>query len=67
MLDLANADPQERPVGLAHDFGGFTATLLVHDRHTHVGVPDPDGSWDLPVKNLYDVLHGGPGLSWCPR
>lgn len=65
MLELANADEQERPVGLVTDFGDFTATVVARDSHTHVGIPGDDGSWEQFVSNLYDVLHGGPGLSWA--
>ena len=65
MLELANTDPKETTVGICADFGDFTATVTAHGRHTHVGVPAPEGSWELFVDNLYKALHGGPGLSWA--
>lgn len=63
MLELANSD---KPVTIEADFYNFTATIHVGGKHTHVGIPGKeDGSWEQFVDNLYDVLHGGPGLSWA--
>jgi len=60
MVELANDD---RPVTFEQDFGGNTVTLYVGQNHTHCGVPD--GAFELLVQNLYNSLHGGPGLSWA--
>ena len=60
MLEHANSG---REVRLESDFGGNTVTICVGNSHTHCGVPD--GGFDLLVDNLYNSLHGGPGLSWA--
>lgn len=61
MVELAN---RGTPVTLEEDFGDWTLTIYVGSSHTHVGIPGDDGSFDLLVNNLYNSLHGGPGLSW---
>ena len=61
MLDLANKD---KSVKIESDFGKFTATVYVGSAHTHIGVPDPDFTFDGYVEQLYNALHGGPGLSF---
>jgi hypothetical protein len=60
MLEEAN---DGKPVTLKEDFGGNTLTVCVGQEHTHVGVPD--GDWPLLVDQLYDSLHGGPGMAWA--
>lgn len=56
-------------VEFEEDFGGNTLTIYIKSpdgsncRHTHMGVPN--GSFDILVDNLYNTLHGGPGLSWA--
>ena len=53
------------------DLGLYSLTVIVEEDdkkgHTHVGIPDPDGDFDLLVGGLYNTLHGGPGLSWFPQ
>jgi len=52
-------------VSFEEDWGNNTLTVNVDGSHTHVGIPGKeDGSFDQLVDNLYNVLHGGPGLSW---
>jgi hypothetical protein len=51
-------------VRFEEDWGRWTATVCVGAAHTHVGIPEPDGTFDLFVDNLYNSLTGGPGLSW---
>jgi len=47
------------------DWGDNTLTINIDKSHTHVGIPGKDdGSLDQLVDNLYNVLYGGPGLSW---
>lgn len=60
IVELCN---EGKPVGFEEDFGGNTLTIFVEKMHTHVGVPD--GDFDLLVDNLYNSMHGGPGLSWA--
>jgi hypothetical protein len=55
------------PIELEPDFGGNTMTISVGGSHTHVGIPPPDDDFDLMVDNLYNAVHGGPGLSWHPE
>ncbi len=64
MLEFANSG---QPVTLEDDFGDYSATIIVGGGHTHVGIPGEDGTWELLVDNLYNSLHGGPGLSWHPQ
>ncbi len=59
MVEQAN---EGKTVALEYDFGGNTVTINVGKAHTHCGVPD--GDWETLVENLYNSLHGGPGLSW---
>lgn len=63
MLERAN---KGEAVTLERDFGGNTLTIYLGEptavSHTHCGVPD--GEWEVLVDNLYNSLHGGPGLSW---
>jgi hypothetical protein len=63
MLEFANSG---KPVTLDEDWGGNSATIIVDGGHTHVGIPGEDGTWEIFVDNLYNSLHGGPGLSWHP-
>jgi len=51
-------------VSFEEDWGKWSATVVVGSSHTHVGIPEPDGNFDLFVDNLYNSLTGGPGLSW---
>jgi hypothetical protein len=45
------------------DMGGNSLTIVIPKRgHTHVGYTD--APFDLLVDNLFNSLHGGPGLSW---
>ena len=61
MLETVN---EEKPIRLEADcWGGNTLTIFVGEAHTHCGVPD--GEWEVLVDNLYNSLHGGPGLSWA--
>lgn len=60
-LQLAN---EGKAVKIEDDFGKFTATVCVGHAHTHVGIPGSDGSFTQYVENLFNVLHGGPGLSF---
>ncbi len=64
MLELAN---EGKPVTLEEDWGGFTGTICVANGHTHVGGIDTEdypATWEQFVDELYNSLHGGPGLSW---
>lgn len=45
------------------DWGNFTSTILIGNRHTHIGIPG--GTWDDYVDSLYDCLIKGNGLSWA--
>ena len=60
ILELAN---DGKPVTISADWGGFALTIAVAGSHTHVG-DDTCGTWEQLIGQLYDVLHGGPGLSW---
>ncbi|HWQ54841.1 MAG TPA: hypothetical protein VN442_14235 [Bryobacteraceae bacterium] len=60
MLELAN---DGKPVTLREDWGGNSATIAAGDSHTHVGFTDIP--WEQFVDQLYNSLHGGPGLSWA--
>ena len=61
ILDLAN---EEKPVSFESDWGGNSITVNVEGQgHTHCGLPD--SSFDVLVEQLYNSLHGGPGLSWA--
>jgi hypothetical protein len=62
MIELANESGQ---VLFEEDFGGNSITIVVGNSHTHVGYPD--APFELLVNNIYDSLHGGPGLSWEPN
>lgn len=62
VVEIVNKDGV---VAFEDDFGGNTLTVIAGQGHTHVGVPD--GSFELLVENLYNTLHGGPGLSWVPE
>jgi len=46
------------------DWGEYTLTVYTPDgSHTHMGVPG-ESSLDQLIEDLYNSLHGGPGLSW---
>lgn len=62
MLDLANSGKSPT---LESDWGDFSATIYVGSSHTHIGLPGKDGNWESFIDQLYNVLHGGPGLSWA--
>lgn len=51
-------------VAFETDMYNWTATIMKGELHTHVGIPGKDGSFDLLVNNLYDLLINGQGLSW---
>jgi len=59
-------DKSGKSVTLEYDFGNYTATIYDDKAHTHVGVPgEPtEDNWNIFVENLFNSLHGGPGLSW---
>lgn len=59
LLEAAN---QGKEVRLREDMGGMTLEIHLGKSHTHCGVPD--GDWESLVDQLYNSLHGGPGLSW---
>jgi len=59
IVECANKDDR---IAFERDCGGNTLTILFAQGHTHVGVPG--GDFDLLVENLYNTLHGEPGLSW---
>lgn len=61
LVELAN---EGKPIGFEQDFGGWTATITKGKMHTHVGIPGKDGSFEILVNNLYDLLIKGEGLSW---
>ena len=60
IVELANSG---KIVSFEEDWGGNSLTVNVDGGHTHVGLPD--NSFDLLADNLYNSLHGGPGLSWA--
>ncbi len=64
IVELCN---DNRTIGFEDDMGGDSLTIIVrHENsigHTHVGCPGE--SFDMLVENLYNALHGGPGLSWA--
>lgn len=64
MLEMINKSGKR--VTLEYDFGDHTATIYDDRAHTHVGVPGnpTEDTWNIFVENLYNSLHGGPGLSW---
>lgn len=47
------------------DFGDYTLTIKIKDKHTHIGIPGKDGNFDLLVDNLYGLLENKTGLSWA--
>jgi hypothetical protein len=62
-----------KAVSFEGDMGDNTLTIILTSqqkaettgsKHTHVGCPGEDGTFELLVDNLYNSLHGGPGLSW---
>lgn len=59
IIELANSG---KSVSFEEDWGGNSLTVNVDGGHNHVGLPDCP--FDLFVDNLYNSLHGGPGLSW---
>lgn len=61
IVELANTG---KPVQFDDDWGGWSLTVSVGGAHTHVGISGQDGSFELLVENLCNVLYGGPGLSW---
>ena len=65
MIELAN---EGTGVAIDADMGDWTATVWKISQegreHTHIGSPGFDGSFEDTIENLYNVLHGGPGLSW---
>lgn len=61
---IAELADSGQPVRFEEDWGKWSLTICVGPAHTHVGLPEPDGNFDLLVDNLYNSLHGGPGLSW---
>lgn len=70
IVELANAG---KTVSFDEDWGGNSLTIHVGDGHTHVGgvgsLDDAgnhvDSEFDQLVDELYNSLHGGPGLSWA--
>jgi hypothetical protein len=62
LVELAN---EGKPIGFEKDFGNWTMTVTKGKMHTHVGIPGKDGSFDILVNNLYDLLIKGEGLSWA--
>lgn len=61
IVELTN---EGKPIGFEKDFGTWTMTVTKGKMHTHVGIPGKDGSFDILVDNLYDLLIKGAGLSW---
>lgn len=59
IVELANSG---KPVRFDEDEYGNSLTVTVGTAHTHVGYRGAD--FELLVNNLYNSLHGGPGLSW---
>jgi hypothetical protein len=62
LVELAN---EGKSIGFEKDFGNWTMTVTKDKMHTHVGIPGKDGSFDILVNNLYDLLIKGKGLSWA--
>ena len=67
VLEIVNEDNVEKTVMFSSDWGGNSMTITIDGAHTHVELPEPDGTWELLVENLYNTLHGGPGLSWAKQ
>ena len=69
MLEIANnSGPQsDTYVSIGPDWGEFSATVVIGESHTHIGMSGEDGDWETFVNQLYAVLHGGPGLSWVAQ
>lgn len=59
IVELAN---EKGIVSFEEDMGGNSLTILVGQAHTHVGMRE--APFEQLVENLYNSLHGGPGLSW---
>lgn len=51
-------------VTFKYDWGNYTATITKGDKHSHVGIPSKDGSFEIFINNLYGLLVKGEGLSW---
>jgi hypothetical protein len=62
MLEIANK--YDTSVSLGPDWGEFSATIMIGNSHTHIGLSGEDGDWDMFIDQLYNTLHDGPGLSW---
>lgn len=60
IVELTN---EGKTVSFEDDWGGNSLTIFIDKMHTHVGMPD--GDFEMLVDNLYNTLHGGPGLSWA--
>ena len=65
---ICNEDNPKDPdrtklVTFEQDWDGYSLTICIDGAHTHVGYPGCD-DFGVLVDNLYNTLHGGPGLSW---
>ena len=59
MLEVANSGNN---LTLEEDFGGNTLTVMIGNKHSHVGCPGC--SFDNLVDNLYNLICENKGLSW---
>lgn len=66
MLDIANdSGESDTFIAIGPDWGEFSATVMIGNSHTHIGLSGEDGDWESFVDQLYNLLHGGSGLSWA--
>lgn len=64
VVELAN---KGKHIAFKEDWGGNSLTIFINGAHTHVGGIDTEeheASFGQLAEELYNSLHGGPGLSW---
>lgn len=62
IVEIANAG---KTISFSDDWGGNSLTIHVDGSHTHIGsISDEYDTLENLVDDLYNTLHGGPGLSW---
>lgn len=60
IVELCNAG---KTIGFGADMGENTLTIEMDGKHSHIGVPQ--GSIEFLIKNLYELLVEGKGLTWA--
>lgn len=60
---IAETVDKDKSITFKQDWGKWSATVCFNNSHTHVGLTEPDGTFEGFVDDLYNLMINDCGLS----